>query len=208
MSHLTEFQIDVARLFFALPEVDGYLLAGGGALIAHGLIDRQTRDLDFFGSLESTQVNEVVEAFASAAREFGWECEIIQTNEQFARLRVSSTESLIVDIGIDSPGRHGCVETAVGPTLNHLELAARKLGALFDRAEARDFADVFVLCQRFERETLLELAQEMDSGMSRKELAHMLRTLGRFVDSDIPLNLERIPELRVFFESWAGELDS
>lgn len=35
--------------------------------------------------------------------------------------------------------------TLLGPTLVPLELAGRKLLALFGRAEARDFADVYVL---------------------------------------------------------------
>jgi len=34
VSGLTDFQIEVARLFFRLPASDGFLLAGGGALLA------------------------------------------------------------------------------------------------------------------------------------------------------------------------------
>jgi hypothetical protein len=45
---LTEFQREVARLFFSLPESDGYLLAGGAALVASELTDRPTQDLDLF----------------------------------------------------------------------------------------------------------------------------------------------------------------
>lgn len=33
----------------ALPESEGFVLAGGAAMAAHGLLDRTTRDLDFFG---------------------------------------------------------------------------------------------------------------------------------------------------------------
>ena len=32
-----------------LPEAELFALAGGGALIVRGDVDRQTRDLDFFG---------------------------------------------------------------------------------------------------------------------------------------------------------------
>lgn len=32
---LTAFQVEVARLFFGLPASGGFLLAGGGALLAH-----------------------------------------------------------------------------------------------------------------------------------------------------------------------------
>jgi hypothetical protein len=47
-SLLTDFQIDVAQLFFSLPASGGFLLAGGGALLAQGLTARPTQDLDFF----------------------------------------------------------------------------------------------------------------------------------------------------------------
>ena len=46
MSGLTDFQVQVARIFFALPESAGFLVAGGAALIAQELVDRETRDLD------------------------------------------------------------------------------------------------------------------------------------------------------------------
>ena len=45
MSGLTDFQVQVARIFFALPESAGFLVAGGAALIAQELVERETRDL-------------------------------------------------------------------------------------------------------------------------------------------------------------------
>jgi hypothetical protein len=45
---LTKFQLEVARLFFSLPASDGFVLAGGAALIAQHLTSRPTQDLDFF----------------------------------------------------------------------------------------------------------------------------------------------------------------
>lgn len=39
---LTDFQLEVARSFFALPASDGFLLAGGGTLLANGLTDDVT----------------------------------------------------------------------------------------------------------------------------------------------------------------------
>ncbi len=38
----------MAQLFFGLPASDGFLLAGGGALLAQRLTSRPTQDLDFF----------------------------------------------------------------------------------------------------------------------------------------------------------------
>ena len=46
---LSRLQRRVSTLVFALPEAAGFALAGGGALIAHQVVDRTTRDLDCFG---------------------------------------------------------------------------------------------------------------------------------------------------------------
>ena len=45
---LSAFQLEVARLFFTLPASQGFLLAGGAALLAQHLTARPTEDLDFF----------------------------------------------------------------------------------------------------------------------------------------------------------------
>ena len=45
---LPAFQLEVARVFFALPASKGFLLAGGAALLAQHLTARPTEDLDFF----------------------------------------------------------------------------------------------------------------------------------------------------------------
>lgn len=76
--------------------------------------------------------------------------------------------------------------TLLGPTLAPLELAGRKLLALFDRAEARDFADVYVLAQRFGKDALLEQARSLAAGFDLGVLVQMMETLGRFVDDEIP----------------------
>jgi Nucleotidyl transferase AbiEii toxin, Type IV TA system len=45
---LPPFQLEVARMLFALPASRGFLLAGGAALLAQHLTARPTEDLDFF----------------------------------------------------------------------------------------------------------------------------------------------------------------
>jgi len=46
---LSPLQERVARIVGGLVEAEGFALAGGAALIVRGDVDRQTRDLDFFG---------------------------------------------------------------------------------------------------------------------------------------------------------------
>lgn len=53
---LSAFQLEVARLFFALPASQGFLLAGGAALLAQHLTARSTEDLDFFTAPERGHV--------------------------------------------------------------------------------------------------------------------------------------------------------
>ena len=90
-------------------------------------------------------------------------------------------------------GRSGA---AAGPTFALEELAGRKLLALFDRAEARDFADVYDIAQRYDIGLLLERAAQIDPGFDPTILAAMLGSLSRFDDSDIPVpNPPVLPQL-------------
>jgi hypothetical protein len=106
----------------------------------------------------------------------------------------------------DSPPASPPTTTLLGPTFAPLELAARKLLALFGRAEARDFADVYVLQQRFGTRALLDLATQIDPGFDEHVLAEMLMTLGRFGDDELPVDHDDLPAMRAFFAAWAAAL--
>lgn len=90
---------------------------------------------------------------------------------------------LAVDTAPDFPAS----STAAGPTLAPEELAGRKLLALFDRAAARDFADVRLLARRFGKDVLLARAAQIDAGFDIGTLAGMIATLDRFADDEIPV---------------------
>lgn len=206
MSGLTVFQSKVARVFFSLPASEGFLLAGGGALLASGLTSRPTIDLDFFGDRRRVDVADAANQFESAASQHGWTVERVQVTATFIRLRVVGDDELIVDLAIDSPPGRVPVLSAAGPTFDPEELAGRKLGALFGRAEARDFTDVYVLAQRFGRAVLLERAAEVDLGFSHDVLAEMMRTLDRFDDDELPVTAAEVASIRAYFAAWAEEL--
>jgi len=143
----------------------------------------------------------------AAATARGWEVDRIQVSETFARLHIRADADVLVDIGIDVSAGHSPVVSMVGPTFAPEELAGRKLVALFDRAEARDFADVFVLVKRFGRQVLLDRAGEIDRGFDTGVLAVMMRTLDRFMDEEIPADDASAAELWTFFAAWADELE-
>lgn len=98
--------------------------------------------------------------------------------------------------------------TIIGPTFDPEELAGRKLAALFSRAEARDFTDVFELVRRFDQRLILHRATEIDLGIEPGMLATMMRTLSRFTDDELPIEVSRVAAMREFFRSSAEELDS
>lgn len=107
---LTDFQLEVARSFFALPASDGFLLAGGGALLANGLTDRPTQDLDFFRS--SPDVVTARDAFEATAVDRGWRVARLRDHDDFVRVQVEGTETLdrrpLPRLTADTPRRrHG-----------------------------------------------------------------------------------------------------
>lgn len=205
---LTPFQLEVARLFFGLPQSNGFLLAGGAALLAQHLTTRPTEDLDFFTAPERGHVPAARDALESAARQRGWSTERIHDGDTFCRLVIAgSTARVLVDLAVNAPPDSPPSPTAAGPTLAPEELAGHKLLALFDRAAARDFADVYVLARRFGKDVLLARATQIDAGFDTRVLASMLATLDRFTDSEIPLP-DNLPMagLREFYAAWRSEL--
>ena len=204
---LTDFQVRVSQLFFSLPATQGFLLAGGAALVAQHLTTRPTQDLDFFTRVGATDVPSARDALEIATHEQGWAIERIRDEATFCRLIIHGPDDLLVDLALDSPPKHPATASLIGPTFAPEELAGRKVVALFDRAEARDFADVLELSGHFTKGDLLHQAALIDPGFDQQIFAQMLRSLTRFSDLDLPNPKTHIPALRDFFATWANELE-
>lgn len=205
---MTDFQVQVAQLFFSLPEAQGFLLAGGAALVAQHLTTRPTQDLDFFTRVGGTGVPAARDALEAAAHRRGWTMQRVRDEAKFCRLIIHGDDNLLVDLALDSPPEQPATASLLGPTFAPEELAGRKVVALFDRAEARDFADVFELTRQFSKDDLLQQAAQVDLGFDRPIFAQMLRSLARFRDQDLPTPETHIPAMREFFATWADQLDT
>lgn len=205
---LSAFQKEVARMFFALPASKGFLLAGGAALLAQHLTARPTEDLDFFTAPERGRVPAARDALETEARRRGWTTERIHDSDTFCRMVVRSPDAgVLVDLAVNAPPDLPASASAAGPTLAPEELAGHKLLALFDRAAARDFADVYVLARLFGKDVLLARAAQIDAGFDVRVLADMIATLDRFADDELPLPDGSSPaELRAFYAAWRSEL--
>jgi len=204
---LTPFHREVALVFFALPAAEGFLLAGGAALVAQGLSTRPTNDLDLF-TTRPHGVPEARDAFESAAHTRGWTVNRIKDSPTFCRFEVHHDDVLLVDLALDSPPVGTPIVTGLGPSYAPEELAGRKLLALFGRAAPRDFVDVFHLAARFGTTTLVEWARRVDTGMDDGVLGDMIGMLNRFQDTDLPIDDAQTPALRDFFARWRATLQA
>ncbi len=123
---LSPLQERVAAIIAGLEEASDFALAGGSALIAHGDIQRQTRDLDFFG-LTADAVDQLLPAVESALQADGLMVHRIQTSHGFARLVVESDQDRTeLDLGTDArlfPAEPG----TPAPLLSAEELAVDKV---------------------------------------------------------------------------------
>ena len=82
---LTPLQEQIAIIVGRVLEGSDFALAGGAALISLGLVDRSTRDLDFFGS-SSRQLAEKLPFIIGALTELGLETKVDRQTENFTRL--------------------------------------------------------------------------------------------------------------------------
>lgn len=202
---LSVLQERVARLVASLPEADGFALAGGAALVVGGVVDRTTRDLDFFGP-SADDVEQLAAAVERALSLVGLQVRRERQGRGFVRFVViDDAASTELDLAADARIRP--VEPGpFGPMLALEELAADKLLALFDRAQARDFVDVAALINRFGLERMCQLAGEKDRGFSRVVLAEMLGSFGRFSADELDVDEPTRQELVRSVESWRGQL--
>ncbi len=202
---LTAFQIELSRTFFTLPSSQRFLLAGGAALLAQHLTLRPTQDLDLF-TRQQGDVRRARDELTTEAARRGWTIEVHHDNPDFCRLVVHGPEDVLVDLALESPPTMPPTVSFIGPTFAPQELAGRKLLALFDRAAARDFADVYVLALRYSKAVLLQRARAVDAGLDHDVLATYMRTLSRFTDDELPGARADLAPMRAFFTAWANEL--
>ena len=170
---LTALQRRIRRIVGELPAGTNLALAGGGALIVSGVVDRPTTDLDFFAPYPQ-RIDEVVDLVQAALEADGLLVTRLDDKPSFARLRIQSgDDTTTVDLATDAR-LMATAHTDAGDVLALAELAADKVLALEGRAEARDFVDFAALTERFTVAELCDLAARKDDGFNPERLARVL----------------------------------
>ncbi len=156
---LTELQERTWRILAAVPEADGFALAGGSALILTGVVQRGSNDIDVFGAYPRSAI-----PFAEAAQRVltdeGLNPTVERWGEGFVRMRVTDgADTTRVDIAIDAR-RHPTVADPTGQVLNIRELAADKMLALVGRVAPRDYIDMWAITQRHHIDDVIDWASD------------------------------------------------
>lgn len=200
---LTALQERLAALVAGLDESDGFALAGGAGLAAHGLLERPTRDLDYFGPPEAPEgVGRLADAIQQACIAEGLTVQREREADAFVRLTVGDgRDSCEVDIAIDYRAL-GVVPTPHGPTLDLRELGANKVLAIFDRAAPRDFLDLQELTRRFSLPDLIALAAQKDRGLDLDVLDHAIGQVARIPPERLGLDDAGYRALQATVHRW------
>jgi hypothetical protein len=186
---LTPLQVEVGRIFFALPASEGFLVGGDAALAAHRLIDRPTRDLRLLlveGAGAEAQagwtpgaaaVQPALAALHAEARDRGWVTQDLPSDPEdggAALLLEGMGHRLIATLLPGPQPAYPATLTVLGPTMAPEELAGRLVAALSERADPDDLVDLLALARRFATDRLLVLAAEADPGFDPTVLARSL----------------------------------
>jgi hypothetical protein len=205
---LTPLQARLAEIITSLPEAREFALAGAGGLVVHGVINRTTRDLDYFAAPGDESA---VERLRDALERALDEASLVHARQRdlptFVRLEVADgADSCEVDLAFDYRALP-IATSGHGPTLAVEELAANKVLALFDRAEARDFLDLDVLTRRFELRSLVALASQKDTGFEIEAFREALGSFDRFTAEDLGVSPSEHERLRAAVKGWLSYLD-
>lgn len=182
-------------------------------MIAQGLVTRTTEDLDLFATRDRGDVEAASAALLALAGHRGWTAEITRTGPEFRRVLIegdvgAGMEQVQIELCVDSPPIGVPTATLVGPSFAPFDLAVRKTLALFSRAEARDFTDVYALAQKFDRDEILEAARAADLGFDLTVFTQMLRAHRRLNDDEFPGDGQPVEGIRAYFDEWADDLQA
>ncbi|WP_406044634.1 nucleotidyl transferase AbiEii/AbiGii toxin family protein [Micromonospora sp. NBC_00898] len=209
------FQLEVTRIALAVARHHGFALAGGQALIAHGIGARPTEDIDLFTDVtggvtaaaklvrdtlvdagldvdtipDPTELDDVFYGFDHDMTEFE-----VRRGDQAVRLQLvrfaRSNSPVILDIG---------------PVLHLDDVIGTKVAAMITRAQPRDYIDVAAVLDRCSRQDLIALGRRADPALTDDEIHEAMQRLDRLPDTVFSLyrlTPDQIRDLHHAFADW------
>jgi hypothetical protein len=171
-----------------------FVLGGGVAWAAHGLVTRPTEDVDLFADVEGAARAAAAEVRAALERA-GFEVSDADPDSDLGELFPGFDEDVKdfvvgrgprqIRLSLARLDRHRSpVVMDLGPVMDVEDLVANKTAALVNRREVRDYIDVAAALDHYSVEELLALARHLDPGLDPEDV----RAAGRYLD--------RVPDRR------------
>jgi hypothetical protein len=206
----------VAAIALRAAAPHGFALAGGNALIAHGIIERATQDVDVFSD-EQGGVQAAADAVEAALREAGFGTERLDQAGGLGDLFYGMGEALAEWIITGPGGEQMMLQLAhfdrarrpvmmdIGPVLDLEDVVGGKVCALASRAEPRDYLDTAAALGRYSLEQVIGFARRLDPGLTDRDFADAGQRLDRWGDqvfAPFGLGPPDVARLRKRFAAW------
>ncbi|MFG1674523.1 nucleotidyl transferase AbiEii/AbiGii toxin family protein [Micromonospora sp. NPDC049282] len=209
------FQYDVARLALTAAAGHGFALAGGQALVVHGVVNRPTEDVDLFTDVDGG-VTAAAELVREALRDAGYQVESVADPTELDEVFYGFDQDMVeFEVRHDDEAvrvqlvRFARTNTPVvldiGPVLHLDDLIGTKVAAMITRAQPRDYIDVAAVLDRYDRSDLIVLGRRADPDLTEDEAHDALRRLDRLPDAVFTLyrlTPSEIDGLRKAFADW------
>jgi hypothetical protein len=213
---VSKFHGQVAAIALRAAAPHGFALGGGNALIAHGIIDRATQDVDVFSD-EQGGVEAAADAVEAALREAGFGTDRRDKTGDLADIFYGMGEGLAEWIVTAPNGEQMLLQMAyfdrarrpvimdIGPVLDLEDVVGGKVCALASRVEPRDYVDTAAALGRYSLEQMIGFARRLDPGLTDRDFADAAQRLDRWGDgvfAPFGLSSLNVAVLRERFADW------
>jgi hypothetical protein len=215
------FAREVAHIVLPVAAKYGFAVAGGTALIEHGIVDRLTEDLDVFSPREDgvEAAADVVEAalraeglhverrdnLAELAEEFPeWDVEDLGTGLGEWLITAPSGEQMVLQMSCFPRSRAPVIIDAV-PVLHVEDAVGLKCHAFCTRIEPRDAFDMAMALGRWSVDDLIGFAQRVQPSLLAEEFAEAGQNLDATPDDRfvrLGLTADDIALIRERLSAW------
>jgi hypothetical protein len=190
---VAELHREVAGIALRAAARHGFALGGGNALIAHGIVDRTTEDVDLFTN-QDDGVAAAAGAVEDALRGAGFGVQRQDQAGDLGEVFEGMGDGLAEWIVIAPDGREMLLQMAYferdrvpvvmdfGPVLDLRDVVGGKVCALASRVEPRDFVDTAAALARYSVAELIGFARRLDPGLTGRDFADAGRMLDRLAD--------------------------
>jgi Nucleotidyl transferase AbiEii toxin, Type IV TA system len=209
--NLTDLHRRLLRDVLEIGVAHGFVITGGYAVQAHGLVNRLSRDLDV-ATQSPAQMEAIAAALADELSVRGWQVRKIEADPLSARMMIIDPvtgESCEVDM-LKEAFYHPPQTTEYGPVLALEDVIGTKVRALADRGAARDLIDVRAASSLFSTADLENLGRRHARDEFRLEdLAARLDGAAWFDDEAFTtygLTEDDVSDLRAWARAWSDDI--